>query len=644
MSFPCKRKKEIDERDNISGCSRSRIIRGSQVKQIKYDFAQDTIEANHSGWVTTEAALRLGRPSMTTLEKLATTSYNSSPFNKINQNCKNNKNLHTQIGRPRLQGNFDHNEDNLIPNRNFERNNHIATFEKPHCSKEIQTQNLAVRLDKKRRPMSIGYTNCDSEAELVDNSERKIPLKNDKNIRNDSISSGATTLPASILNSKYTVLSEAKTQVFPASCSLCLVGEQNFIPGEIHDDDHSTSDIHICGGKENFKMTHEEHFHSEKPEIDEFDEGLNDTDFFAVISDADQISTESNDKRVVINLVPYSSLSIPSNNNQVETNYLANHLLERKSSKQSMNDELSSPSTFKDIEHISEESRAPENLNYLSDNRELFRQNNECSTQEIDVASQQINWQTSNQAHLGVKDEYCKPFITEGEDWDFLSDIDLDEIDMQKDPLKALNKTTIPEHEKMPDHSSLTLTQSKILNLEKTNKHISSSVYSLLDDVHEYKDPGPFARSDFPSLVEASSPIIGLSSNYFLRVCFRIREMINEAEIFNYSKKAPLMELFARVTYSYRECGTCRQFFQFSDMWQIGNSFVEGILANYEATELIEQESKEFIFKPPDMLARVLGTMRKDKKYNSGWLLYIINIRETDWEEINWTKKIVNPR
>jgi len=40
-------------------------------------------------------------------------------------------------------------------------------------------------------------------------------------------------------------------------------------------------------------------------------------------------------------------------------------------------------------------------------------------------------------------------------------------------------------------------------------------------------------------------------------------------------------------------------------------------------------------------MARALGRFKRDAR-NACWILHIINIRETDWEEIKWTKRIVS--
>ena len=101
-----------------------------------------------------------------------------------------------------------------------------------------------------------------------------------------------------------------------------------------------------------------------------------------------------------------------------------------------------------------------------------------------------------------------------------------------------------------------------------------------------------------------------------------------------------MIELFARVTFSSRETGSTKQHFQFADLWHDRPPYPNGILANYKTTGLAEIESKVFLHENGKM-ARCLGRFKRDAK-NSVWVLHIVNIRETDWEEIRWTKEIVS--
>lgn len=161
-----------------------------------------------------------------------------------------------------------------------------------------------------------------------------------------------------------------------------------------------------------------------------------------------------------------------------------------------------------------------------------------------------------------------------------------------------------------------------------------------LDDSHEYQPLAPFARPKFPQLVQDRCPINGLSSQTILRVCFRIGEMLREGGRCNALGQDAIIELFAHVNFSSREPGTSKQHFQFADLFHDRPPFAKGILANFKTTGLAESESKIFIESSESLMARCMGRVKKDIKTGS-WLLHIMNVRVTDWEEIRWTKRIV---
>ncbi|KUJ12309.1 uncharacterized protein LY89DRAFT_785697 [Mollisia scopiformis] len=164
----------------------------------------------------------------------------------------------------------------------------------------------------------------------------------------------------------------------------------------------------------------------------------------------------------------------------------------------------------------------------------------------------------------------------------------------------------------------------------------------ILDDSHEYEPLKPFARPDFPGLIRDRSPIVGLSSQSFLRVCFRVAEMFKEGAKCHALKENAVIELYARVILSSREPGTTKQHFQFADLWHDRPPLPSGILANYKSPELLQRESGKFIGASEGMMARCFGRLKRDSQSTTGWVLDIISIRTTDWEEIRWTKRIVS--
>ncbi|KAA8566008.1 hypothetical protein EYC84_009809 [Monilinia fructicola] len=176
--------------------------------------------------------------------------------------------------------------------------------------------------------------------------------------------------------------------------------------------------------------------------------------------------------------------------------------------------------------------------------------------------------------------------------------------------------------------------------LVEPNQNTSAIVRGWFDDSHEYLPLVPFARPRFPSLVQDRCPVNGVSAQTILRVCFRIGEMLKEGGRCNALGQDAIIELYARVNFSSREPGTTKQHFQFSDLFHDRPPFAKGILSNFKTTGLAESESKVFIESNETLMARCLGRVKKDVK-NGAWLLHIINIRVTDWEEIRWAKRIV---
>ena len=164
----------------------------------------------------------------------------------------------------------------------------------------------------------------------------------------------------------------------------------------------------------------------------------------------------------------------------------------------------------------------------------------------------------------------------------------------------------------------------------------------ILDDSHEYRPLQPFARPDFPILTRDRSPITGVSTQTVLRVCFRIGEMFKEGARCEAMKQDAVIELFARVTSSSREASTNKQHFQFADLWHDRPPFPNGILFNYRTSGLVESESKALLDADEGTLARCLGRLKRDSKSETGWMLHIANIRMTDWEEIRWTRRILS--
>lgn len=181
-----------------------------------------------------------------------------------------------------------------------------------------------------------------------------------------------------------------------------------------------------------------------------------------------------------------------------------------------------------------------------------------------------------------------------------------------------------------------------IRNHAAANRKSSDPVRPGADGRYEREELKPFARPAFPNVIPDRSPVVGLSARSFLRVCFRIGEMYREGARCNALGIDAIIELFARVGFSSREPSSIKQHFQFLDLWHDRPPLAAGILANYKSTSLAEGESKIFLEGPSGKMVRCLGRLKRNARHHMGWILNIINIRETDWEEIIWTRRIVS--
>ncbi|CAL3962603.1 unnamed protein product [Diplocarpon coronariae] len=236
--------------------------------------------------------------------------------------------------------------------------------------------------------------------------------------------------------------------------------------------------------------------------------------------------------------------------------------------------------------------------------------------------------------------------LSEDEDWFFIQSNELDESNatLMSDSATELHST--------PSVSQVT---KRIIPLGPQNRPVVSSQLETqavvqvstdhvltIDDSHDYEPLDPFARPDFPEPVLDRCPIAGISAQKFLRVCFRVGEIFKEGVRCHALKDVAVIELFARVKFSSREPDTTKQHFKFADLWHDRPPFPNGMLANYKTTGLAESESRVFIGVQENMMARCIGRLKRDRKNMTGWLIEIINIRPTDWEEIKWTKRIVS--
>jgi hypothetical protein len=220
-----------------------------------------------------------------------------------------------------------------------------------------------------------------------------------------------------------------------------------------------------------------------------------------------------------------------------------------------------------------------------------------------------------------------------------------------------ITKSTLVSQPKTPAPSPPKGQHSHLASITQINHSLSNAVspqhspvnttpateYAyILDDSQDYEFLAPFARPDFPAIMRDRSPVIGFSTQTFLRVCFRVGEMFKEGRHCDAMGRNAVVELFARVTSSSREAGTTKQHVQLADLWHNRPPYPSGVLINYKSSDLLEIESQVFVGSSENFMARCLGVLKRDQKSAHGWLLHIASIRRTDWEEIRWTKRIVS--
>ncbi|OTA92868.1 hypothetical protein M434DRAFT_386644 [Hypoxylon sp. CO27-5] len=174
-----------------------------------------------------------------------------------------------------------------------------------------------------------------------------------------------------------------------------------------------------------------------------------------------------------------------------------------------------------------------------------------------------------------------------------------------------------------------------ITYMEKPTKHN----LSIKDGATPLK---PFVRPPFPAKVRDRSIISGVSSDTMLRTCFRTGEMINQAAYCLNHRQEVVFELFARVTYSSRESLQRRQHFQFIDLFKDQRPYPVGILSDWRVGSQLDRQSSTFLGTSAEpRICRCVCKPVRDAKIAIGFSLVVLAIREIDWMQIKWAKKIV---
>ena len=143
----------------------------------------------------------------------------------------------------------------------------------------------------------------------------------------------------------------------------------------------------------------------------------------------------------------------------------------------------------------------------------------------------------------------------------------------------------------------------------------------------------PIVRKPFPQPVLDRSPIFGTSANTVLRTCFRVGEALNTGAQAVRTNKNVLLELYCRVTQSWREPKPGRkQHFVFKDLYHDNPPHLNGTFELWDQSRLWELDSVAFLtLKPEGTMARVIAKMKRD---GQKWRLEVMNIWEASWEDV----------
>jgi hypothetical protein len=151
----------------------------------------------------------------------------------------------------------------------------------------------------------------------------------------------------------------------------------------------------------------------------------------------------------------------------------------------------------------------------------------------------------------------------------------------------------------------------------------------------------PKVRKPFPSPILDRSPIFGASNGTILRTCFRVGEAMNVGCQAVRTNKTVLLELYARVTESWREEKPGhKQHFLFKDLYHDNPPHINGSFELWNQSKLWELDSNVFLSaakRPEGIMCRVMARMRRD---GTKWRLEVLNIWEACWEDVDYVAGI----
>ena len=150
----------------------------------------------------------------------------------------------------------------------------------------------------------------------------------------------------------------------------------------------------------------------------------------------------------------------------------------------------------------------------------------------------------------------------------------------------------------------------------------------------------PFVRPAFPKLIRDRSPILGLSNQIALRVCFRIGEALNAASWALRNNFDLTVELYARVTTSEREA--FKQNFSFADLFTDKPPYLRGVWSMWKGVALWDEDALRLLSKPSEgNMCRVMGKLSRES--GNDWEMSILSVWAVGWEDVEAAKASVCP-
>ncbi|KAH6700991.1 hypothetical protein EV126DRAFT_497157, partial [Verticillium dahliae] len=150
----------------------------------------------------------------------------------------------------------------------------------------------------------------------------------------------------------------------------------------------------------------------------------------------------------------------------------------------------------------------------------------------------------------------------------------------------------------------------------------------------------PFVRPPLPGKVLDRSDIVGLSSSLQLRTCFRVGELMNYNAQCRRDHQQAIFEFFARATCSNRSSQAREQHFRFKDLFTDRSPHPHGKLKDWKLGSLLDKQAMELVGQH-DKLCRCICVLDTDHALDLGWRIKIFSIRSTDWDEIQWVRRVM---